>query len=240
MSKLSELIQELCPDGVAIVPLSEVAHYAKTRIEASQVNEDTYVGVENLLQNKQGKTAANSVPTTGAVIAFYCGNILIGNIRPYLKKIWLADCNGGTNGDVLTIQINEPQNLMPKFLYYALSSDQFFNYDVQNSKGAKMPRGSKEAVMKYPVPVPPLEVQREIVHILDNFTELTENLTAELSAELTARRKQYEYYRDKLLSFDVLGGGQVTLHGGRLAKLRGLSMVIRIRLKTLVQFVLSE
>ena len=84
---------------------------------------------------------------------------------------------------------------MPEFLYYVLSSDQFFLYDMQNAKGAKMPRGSKDAVMKYTIPVPPLPVQSEIVRILDNFTELT------------ARKKQYEFYRDKLLTFgDVRGG----------------------------------
>ena len=200
MSKLDELIQQYCPDGVTTVPLGEVAHYAKTRTDASEMNENNYVGVENLLQEKQGKTIASSVPASGAVIAFECGDVLIGNIRPYLKKIWLADCNGGTNGDVLAVQINDRSFLMPEFLYYVLSSDQFFLYDMQNSKGAKMPRGSKEAVMKYNIPVPPRPVQSEIVRILDNFTELT--------AELTARKKQYEFYRDKLLTFgDVRGGG---------------------------------
>ena len=203
MSRLDELIQQYCPDGVTAVPLGEVAHYAKTRIDASEMNENNYVGVENLLQEKKGKTIASSVPASGAVIAFECGDVLIGNIRPYLKKISLADCNGGTNGDVLTVQINDRSFLMPEFLYYVLSSDQFFLYDMQNSKGAKMPRGSKEAVMKYTIPVPPLPVQNEIVRILDNFTELT----AELEAELTARKKQYEFYRDKLLTFgDVRGG----------------------------------
>lgn len=200
MSKLKELMQKFCPNGVISVPLSEVAHYSKSRINASQIDANTYVGVENLLQNKQGKSIASSVPTSGAVIAFNYGDILIGNIRPYLKKIWLADCNGGTNGDVLTIQINEPEKLIPKFLYYVLSSDQFFLYDVQHSKGTKMPRGSKEAVMKYNVPIPALPVQREIVRVLDDFTELTAELQGKLTAELTARKKQYEYYRDSLLS----------------------------------------
>jgi type I restriction enzyme S subunit len=195
MSKLDELIQELCPDGVEYKTLEEVAHYAKERIPASGVDENTYVGVENLLQNKKGKTVANAIPTKGSVIAYNEGDILIGNIRPYLRKVWLADCNGGTNGDVLTVQLNEIGKLEPCFLYYVLSSEAFFQYDIQNSKGAKMPRGSKDAVMKYPVPVPPLEVQREIVHILDYFTLLT----AELTAELTARKKQYEYYRNELL-----------------------------------------
>lgn len=200
MSKLEELIQKFCPNGVISVPLSEVAHYSKSRINASKIDESTYVGVENLLQNKQGKSIASSVPTSGAIIAFNYGDILIGNIRPYLKKIWLADCNGGTNGDVLTIQINEPEKLSPQFLYYVLSSDQFFLYDVQHSKGTKMPRGSKEAVMKYNVPIPALPVQREIIRILDDFTEFTTELTAKLTMEFTARKKQYEYYRDKLLA----------------------------------------
>lgn len=196
MSELNELIQKLCPDGVQFYELGEVAHYAKDRIDASNVNKNTYVGVENLLQNKMGKTIATSVPTSGAVIAFRPGNILIGNIRPYLRKIWLADCNGGTNGDVLTIQIDNEEILGPEYLYYVLSSEQFFYYDIQNSKGAKMPRGSKDAVLRYSIPVPPPAIQREIVRILDNFTELTSELTSELTLELAARKKQYEHYRD--------------------------------------------
>ena len=206
MNKLNELIHKHCPDGVRFCEVGEVAHYAKDRIDAADVDENTYVGVENLLQNKMGKTLATSVPTSGVVIAFHPGNILIGNIRPYLRKIWLADCDGGTNGDVLTIQIDDEANLLPKYLYYVLSSEQFFYYDIQNCKGAKMPRGSKDAVLRYSVPVPPPAVQCEIVRILDNFTELTAKLTAKLTAEFTVKKKQYEYYRDQLLSFtgDVL------------------------------------
>lgn len=68
MNKLNELIQKLCPDGVRFCELGEVAHYAKGRIDAADVDENTYVGVENLLQNKMGKTLATSVPTSGVVI----------------------------------------------------------------------------------------------------------------------------------------------------------------------------
>ena len=197
MSKLDELIEELCPAGVQYKKLNEIAHYAKKRIDITEIDKNTYVGVENLLQNKQGKTVASSVPNSGKVIRFEIGDILIGNIRPYLRKIWLSDCIGGTNGDVLAIQINDRTEITPEFLYYIISSEKFFLYDVQNSRGAKMPRGDKDVVMKYKLPVPPLEVQCEIVHILDSFTLLT----AELTAELTARKKQYEFYRDKLLTF---------------------------------------
>ena len=74
MSKLEELLAELCPDGVEYVELCDVAHYAKRRIDAREVDESTYVGVENLLQNKMGKTSASTVPATGNVIAFEKGN----------------------------------------------------------------------------------------------------------------------------------------------------------------------
>ena len=201
MSKLDELLRELCPDGVQVFRLEEIAHYAKTRIDCKTINEDNYVGVENLLQNKAGKTKATSVPTTGMVIAYQKNDILIGNIRPYLRKVWLADCEGGTNGDVLTVQIEDTEKVLPQFLYYVLSSEKFFLYDIQNSKGAKMPRGSKDAVMKFEVPLPPPEVQREIVRMVDSYTESVVELQKQLTAELTARKTQYRYYRDKMLTF---------------------------------------
>ena len=202
MSRLEQLMTNLCPNGVEYKQLSEISIYTKDRISAGEIDETTYIGVDNLLPDKKGKTASIYLPQNCNLNKFYHGDILIGNIRPYLKKIWLSDCVGGTNGDVLVIHINVP-NIIPKYLYYVLSSEAFFLYDNQNAKGAKMPRGSKEAIMKYSVPVPPLPVQAEIVRILDNFTQLE----AELEAELEARRKQYEHYRDVLLSFDMNGGG---------------------------------
>ncbi len=201
MPKLDKLIRELCSDGVQVFRLEEIAHYAKTRIDCKTINEDNYVGVENLLQNKAGKTKATSVPTTGMVIAYQKNDILIGNIRPYLRKVWLADCEGGTNGDVLTVQIEDTEKVIPQFLYYVLSSEKFFLYDIQNSKGAKMPRGSKDAVMKFEVPLPPPEVQREIVRMLDSYTESVVELQRQLTVELTARKTQCSHYRDKMLTF---------------------------------------
>ena len=138
-----------------------------------------------------------TLPEVDFVISFYPEDILIGNIRPYLKKAWLADCNGGTNGDVLTIRIVDKMYVSPQYLFYILSSEQFFMYDMKYAKGAKMPRGDKKAVMNYAIPVPPLAIQNEIVKLLDNFTELTEELTEELQL----RKKQYSFYRDSLLNF---------------------------------------
>ena len=179
--------------------LGEIAQYAKERVDSSLISTHNYVSVENLLQNREGKKDASTVPS-GSLIKYEKGDILIGNIRPYLQKIWLADLDGGTNGDVLTIKITD-KNITPSYLYHILASDAFFLYDMSYAKGAKMPRGDKSAVMNYMVPIPSLEEQKKIVDILDRFHTLTTDITAGLPAEIEARRKQYEYYRDQLLTF---------------------------------------
>jgi len=107
-----------------------------------------------------------------------------------------------SNGDVLVIQRNDKDELSSKFLYHVLASDDFFKHDMQYAKGAKMPRGDKDAVMKFEIPLPPLPVQEEIVRMLDDMA----GLIGELEQELAARKQQYEWYRDKLLK---LTGGAV-------------------------------
>ncbi len=188
--------------------LQDFVFYPKSRIAATTVNNENYVGVENLLKGKQGKTMSSYVPTTGALIGFKINDILIGNIRPYLKKIWFATNNGGTNGDVLVFRIKDEhkKDLSPKFLLFLLSSDKFFDYDMQSAKGAKMPRGDKSAILKYKIPIPPLSEQNRIVTILDKFDKLVNDISVGLPAEIEARRKQYEYYRGKLLDFKMVNG----------------------------------
>ena len=73
---------------------------------------------------------------------------------------------------------------------------------MQHAKGAKMPRGSKDAIMRYEIPIPPKEEQKHIVSILERFEVLVNDITVGLPAEIAARQKQYEYYRDKLLTFE--------------------------------------
>ncbi len=199
MSRIEELIAELCPDGVEFTSLGEIAAYSDTRICASKLDETSFVGVDNLLAGLAGKTNASYLPNTARLTAYEVGDILLGNIRPYLKKIWLATEDGGCSGDVLAIRIKKTArvNMLPEFLHRLLASDGFFAYNMQHAKGAKMPRGSKEAILKYRIPTPPLDVHRESVKVLEKFTRLE----AELEAELEARRRQYKYYRDTLLSF---------------------------------------
>ena len=200
MSRIDDLIAEHCPEGVTFKALGDCAEYSDTKIDASKLDKNNFVGVDNLLQNAAGKTAADHAPNTARLTAYEAGDILLGNIRPYLKKIWLANDRGGCSGDVLAIRIAESYryDLMPEFLYRLLASDVFFAHNMQHAKGAKMPRGSREAILRYKIPVPPLEVQRAIVEVLDKFSELE------------ARRRQYQHYRDALLTFGELAPNKQT------------------------------
>ena len=180
--------------------LGEITEYSKSRVSFKQLDETNFVGVDNLLQNKAGKSNSNHVPTVGNFTEYSNGDILIGNIRPYLKKIWYADRTGGTNGDVLVIHPTI-QNLNTRYLYQVLADDKFFSYNMQHAKGAKMPRGDKARIMDYQIPIPSLEKQARIVSILDKFDALTNSITEGLPREIELRQKQYEYYRDLLFDF---------------------------------------
>ena len=190
-------------DEIPIFPLDKLAQYSKEKIKASEINETNYVGVDNLLQNKRGKVNSNYVQTKGNLTKYEKEDILIGNIRPYLKKIWFSDNFGGASNDVLVIQ-NMSDKILSKYLYIVLCSEKFFDYNIKNSKGAKMPRGSKEAIMKYTIPVPPLEEQKRIVEILDRFDKYINDIKEGLPAEIEIRQKQYEHYRKELLDFKKL------------------------------------
>ncbi|MFC4804505.1 restriction endonuclease subunit S [Filifactor villosus] len=185
------------------IVLSSIARYSNQKISAELLNVENYVGVENLLKDKLGKVDSSHVPKVGSLIAFKRGDILIGNIRPYLRKIWMADIDGGTNGDVLAISIKEDcENIIvPRFLYQILSNESFFEYDIKFSKGAKMPRGDKNKIMEYEFVLPSVPVQEYIVSILDEFDALINDISQGLPKEIELRQKQYEYYREKLLDF---------------------------------------
>ena len=203
--------------------LSEMAEYSKARISYTELDDSNYVGVESLLQNRAGKIDSTRTPDSGNLTQYNPDDILIGNIRPYLKKIWHADRVGGTNGDVLVVHPTDTA-INPRYLYQVLADDKFFEYNMQHAKGAKMPRGNKPKIMEYLVPIPfasnrekSLSEQERIVTILDKFDTLTSSITEGLPREIELRQKQYEYYRDLLLSFPASPAGGPKSHSDEAA-----------------------
>lgn len=152
--------------------LSDTCYYVSDKIPVKQVRLADYVSTENLLQNRGGLSIANKLPS-GKVTAFQAGDVLVSNIRPYFKKIWLADRSGGASNDVLVFRkLND--NICEKYLYYILADERFFAFSTASASGSKMPRGDKSQIMNYPVKLPPLEVQKKIANILGSLDEKIE------------------------------------------------------------------
>ena len=175
------------------ISLKKVAKYSEARIPIKDVTINNFVTTDNLLQNKLGITKATSLPPQdGNMTAYFKNNILVGNIRPYLKKIWFADRDGGNSADVLTIQVDTKHN--PKFIYYALYRDDFFEHMMKGSKGTKMPRGDKTQIMDFTIPNIDRIKEDKIANILSSFDSKIE-LNNKINKELEAMAKTlYDYW----------------------------------------------
>ena len=140
-----------------------------------------------MLQDKASKVPSDFVPQSGTATGYVAENILLSNIRPYLKKIWFADNDGGCSGDVLALNVTSA-DVLPRFLYFTLASDKFFDYAMQYKKGVKMPRGDKQKILEYPVLIPTLDAQREL---LGKANELEQEIIAakEMLFELETKRQ---------------------------------------------------
>ncbi|GHV90241.1 hypothetical protein AGMMS50268_07440 [Spirochaetia bacterium] len=174
------------------VRLGDVCEYYTGRISAKLLDKKTYISTENMLSEKGGITVSSGLPTIAITPEYKKDNILLSNIRPYFKKIWFATQNGGCSNDVLVLKAKN--NYFPKFLYYVLADDKFFDYSTATSKGTKMPRGDKAAIMQYSVPDIPYEEQRIIsstLSCLDDKIELNNRINANLEAQAKAIFKSW-------------------------------------------------
>lgn len=110
-------------------------------------------------------------PTTDTVVEYRKGDILLSNIRPYLKKLWLADRDGGCNPDVLVIRVKD-ERVNPEFLYNTLRRQQFFDYVMTDVKGMKMPRGNKDHILRYQIPFIDMEEQLSIIEKVHEYENI--------------------------------------------------------------------
>ena len=149
--------------------LDTLCAYAKGKIAVEALNAQTYISTENMMPNKGGIVAASSLPSVQYTQQYLKGDVLVSNIRPYFKKIWMAEYDGGCSNDVLVFRANSSCD--PTFLYYVLANDVFFDYATATSKGTKMPRGDKTAIMQYDVPNYDMDTQLRIGKLLRSLDD---------------------------------------------------------------------
>ncbi|MDD3475205.1 MAG: restriction endonuclease subunit S [Candidatus Dojkabacteria bacterium] len=152
--------------------LGDVADYVSEKVEIENIKLKDYVSTENLLPNIGGVDLADSLPNISKVTKFNKRDILISNIRPYFKKIWLANSSGGCSNDVLVLRTND--KIDEVYLYYNLACDKFFDYVMSGAKGTKMPRGDKKHILNFSIRLPSLDEQKAIAHILSTLDEKIE------------------------------------------------------------------
>ena len=183
-SKIEKLIVELCPDGVEFKELGEV----------SEIKRGTSITKKNIINGDIPVVAGGRKPAyyhnesnrSGKTIVIAGSGAYAGFISWWEKPIFVSDA--------FTVKPNN--ELLAKYCFYFLKNLQQQIHDFKSGGG--VPHVYPRNVAHLQIPIPPLAIQKEIVRILDTFTELT----AELTAELTSRKKQYSYYRDKLLTFE--------------------------------------
>lgn len=209
MSRLKELINKLCPDGVEYKPLWQVTIWDKRfngveETKQAKVTKFRHVSAKEL-KNLKRDCGDVALLSTGDFSGYTRKDDVLNN---YNSGEVIAIPSGGTanvkyyngefidSGNILAVSSNKDLYDL-KFIYYSLLTKQNLLQSYFRGSGIKHPEMS--AVLEIQLPFPPIEVQREIVEILDKFTEYD----TELQSELQGRIKQYEYYRDRLLSFDT-------------------------------------
>ena len=173
--------------------LNDIAEFVTDKISSSNISLDRYVTTDSLLQNRRGRETAQNLPPIPCALTHYRqGDVLVANIRPYLKKVWYADSEGGCSSDVLVFRAKNGH--CTSFLYTVLMQDSFFEYAMLGSKGSKMPRGDKDQIMRYELPTfTPMEEENIGNMMVDIMSKI--NVNRQINDNLEAMAKQlYDYW----------------------------------------------
>ena len=173
--------------------LNDIAEFVTDKISSGSISLDRYVTTDSLLQNRRGRETAQNLPPMPCALTHYRqGDVLVANIRPYLKKVWYADSEGGCSSDVLVFRAKNGH--CSSFLYTVLMQDAFFDYAMSGAKGSKMPRGDKDQIMRYELPtLTPMEEENIGNMMVDIMSKI--NVNRQINDNLEAIAKQlYDYW----------------------------------------------
>ena len=177
------------------VKLGEISQYVNDKIAITDIYESNYVSTDSMLKDRGGIIAPDSIPSDGNVTKYQSDDILVSNIRPYFKKIWFSNREGGCSNDVLVFRTQK--GISARFLYYRLSGDAFFEYMMAGANGTKMPRGNRKLILNYSFDLPSLPTQNRIATILSRYDSLIENYQKQIKLlEEAAQRLYKEWFVD--------------------------------------------
>ncbi len=144
-----------------------VSDLISDKISTLSLNNSNYVSTNNMLSDYAGITDSSKVPNSSRVNRFVVNDVLVSNIRPYLKKVWKADKSGGASNDILIFRAG--REIHPNLLEHVLKNDRFIQYMMKGAKGLKMPRGDKDSIESYKFHTPTDETEQlKIAHFLTN------------------------------------------------------------------------
>ncbi len=164
----------------------EVSFFVNEKITVNKLNVNSYISTENMLPDFSGVSIASRLPSSGNFTKFNVEDILISNIRPYLKKVWKSDKIGGASNDVLVFCSGS--EVISDFLEFVLKNEAFISYVMESAKGVKMPRGDKDSMQKYIVFIPSKSEQQKIASCLSSLDDLI-TAQSELIEQLKLHKK---------------------------------------------------
>ena len=153
----------------------DIVELLSEKVSSSEITLQNYISTENMIPNCGGVVKASSLPKATKFNSFYESDTLFSNIRTYFRKVWSAEFSGGASADVLIFRSKDRFKLDPRFLYYLVSNKEFVDFTDRTSKGAKMPRGDKDAIVKYPLHLPSVDEQKSIASVLGALDDKIEN-----------------------------------------------------------------
>ena len=165
-----------------------LVRFVSDKSQAKDTSIDTYISTENMVADFGGISTASALPLTGSVTKFKVGDTLFSNIRTYFKKVWQARFDGCCSNEVLVLRPENEGALTPDYLHQICRWEKFTELSIRTSKGAKMPRGDKDALADFNFRLPPIDEQRAIAHILGTLDDKIElNRRANETLEAMAR-----------------------------------------------------
>lgn len=208
--------------GTVVKTLRDITSYVTNSVAQSSITTDTYITTENMVKDRGGITTYSGELPASAGTAYKKGDTLVSNIRPYLQKIWLADRDGACSKDVLVFRSINTDSLLPEFLHLLLWQKDFFDYDMSTFTGTGRPRGDKDELLKYPIPVPTLSEQRALI---DDFNRLTDEINSKrqqiAALKESVKSRFVEMFRTKTHAswpIETIGNYSIEMHYGTSAK----------------------